>query len=318
MVKIAIAMSIYRPNLIWFKEQLESLNSQTYNNIELFIFNDCPEDGFEYIEFISEYLNRFSFKYIKGKENLGSNKAFEFLTRYIEADYIAYCDQDDIWLPEKLEILVKKLEEENVDLVCSDMYVIDKNSNLIADSIIKVRPHQKFYIGENTFEYLSLHNFVTGCTMLVKSAAAKKAIPFSKIYYHDWWLALTISINGKIEIVNRPLIKYRLHDTNQSEFLKGIYSKKDYYLKWISLFNDRVLELTKLKLNKTQRRYVENLCLYAKYRIKYFNNPNIKNMFNLFKFRNINKKTTYFEILLPFLPESLFNFFITQIRKGKI
>mgnify|MGYP005931971551 CR=1 FL=1 len=318
MIKITIAMAIYHPNLMWFREQLESLNNQTYNNIEIFIYNDCPNDGFEYVKFISKYLNRFPFKYLKGEKNLGSNKAFEFLTNIIESDYIAYCDQDDIWLPEKLEVLVKELEKENADLLCSDMYVIDKNSNVISDSVTKIRPHQKFYMGKNIFEYLSLHNFVTGCTMLVKSSVAKKAIPFSENYYHDWWIALNVAIEGKIKIIDRPLIKYRIHDTNQSEFLKGIYSKNDYYLKWISLFNDRVLELTKLKLNKIQKQYVENLYLYAKCRVKYFNNSDIKNMFNLLKFRNINKKTTYFEIILPFLPEWLFKFIIMQIRKGKI
>ena len=318
MIKITIAMAIYHPNLMWFREQLESLNNQTYNNIEIFIYNDSPNDEFEYIKFISKYLNRFPFKYLKGQKNLGSNKAFEFLTNIIESDYIAYCDQDDIWLPEKLEVLVKELEIENADLLCSDMYVIDKNSNIISNSITKIRPHQKFFYGKNLFEYLALHNFVTGCTMLVKSSAAKKAIPFSELYYHDWWLALNIVIDGKIKIIDKPLIKYRIHNTNQSEFLKGIYSVNDYYLKWISLFNDRVLELTKLNLNKMQKQYVENLYSYAKCRIMYFNNPNINNMFNLLKFRKINKKTTYFEVILPFLPKWLFKFIITQIRRGKI
>ena len=56
---------------------------------------------------------------------LGSNRTFERLTEEAEGEYFAYCDQDDVWLPEKLAVLQEALEREKALLVCSDMYIID-------------------------------------------------------------------------------------------------------------------------------------------------------------------------------------------------
>lgn len=317
-ITVTVAMSIYKPNLKWFKEQLKSINKQTYRNLEVYIYNDYPNDKFNYKLFIEKYLENYSFKYFQGIKNLGSNKAFEFLTSIINSDYIAYCDQDDIWLPDKIYCLVNEAEKNKADLLCSDMYVIDKDDNIIANKISDIRPHQKFYYGKNVFKFLTLHNFVTGCTVLIRTNYAKKAMPFSNIYYHDWWLALNVSLYGKIIIFNEPLIKYRIHDTNQSEFLKGISTKSDYYKLWINLFENRILELYKLPISMEEKQYIDRLHEFALARKQYFKNFSIKNFIKLIKLRKINKKTTYFELTLPFLPECFFKLIIKQIKKGKI
>ena len=143
-------------------------------------------------------------------------------------------------------------------------------------------------------------------------------MPFSNIYYHDWWLALNVSLYGKIIIVNKPLIKYRIHDTNQSEFLKGISTKSDYYKLWINLFKNRILELYKLPISGEEREYVDRLYEFAIVREKYFKDFGVKNFIKLIKLRKINKKTTYFELILPLFPECIFELIIKQIKKGKV
>ena len=130
--KVVIALSIYKPNLKWLEELLISLNNQTYQNIELLVWNDFPEDKYEYNRFFSKYIKNFKF-YIKGGDkNLGVNGAFEELTRWAEGDYIAYCDQDDIWMPEKIEKMVDVIKSTKEYLVFSDVEIIDNNSNIIA------------------------------------------------------------------------------------------------------------------------------------------------------------------------------------------
>lgn len=313
--KIDILMAIYKPNLKWLEEQLISLNNQTYENLNLIVWNDCPDDNFNYDEFFNKYITEFKFEIYKGKINLGSNKAFEKLTKLAKSEYVAYCDQDDIWLPEKLSKLVLKIQETNADLICSDMFVIDKNSNVVADKITQVRPHQILYKGLNLFEYLFSKNFVTGCTTLVKTEFAKSVLPFPDEYVHDWWMAICSAKNNKLEIVKESLIKYRIHDNNQTGILGGINGKRDYYEKKIKLALHRSEILIK-RFGKTDS--IIQLKKYAESRMNYYEKQNLKNFLKLFKLRKFNNSTTYFEIILPFLPEKIFNFIITQIKKGRI
>ena len=313
--KVDILMAIYKPNLKWLEEQLISLNNQTYKELNLIVWNDCPDDNFNYDVFLKKYINKFKFKIYKGKNNFGSNKAFEKLTKLATGQYIAYCDQDDIWLPEKINVLVKYMIKSKADLICSDMYVIDKKGKIVADKITKVRPHQIFYKGTNLFGYLFSKNFVTGCTTLVNAEFAKKTLPFPKEYVHDWWLALNAAANGKLEIVEDSLIKYRIHDTNQTGILSGVNTKKDYYDKRIKLVKNR----SEILLERfADCKNINKFAQFAIYRTLYYQQPNFKNFYNLFKFRYLNKLTTYFELIMPILPEFIFKFIINQIRKGNI
>lgn len=70
---------------------------------------------------------------------------FEKLTLQAHGKYIAYCDQDDIWFPQKLSTLQKEIEKSDVKMVCSDMHIIDGRGNQIADSITNVRKHHVFH-----------------------------------------------------------------------------------------------------------------------------------------------------------------------------
>ena len=88
---VTIAMAMYKPNITWLREQLISLNKLDYPNLNLIVWNDCPTDD-NHEELFAELITKFPFRVIKGKENLGSNGAFEQLTRLITTEYIAYCD----------------------------------------------------------------------------------------------------------------------------------------------------------------------------------------------------------------------------------
>ena len=97
-------MAVYEPRLDWLKEQLDSLNAQTYPNLKLYIRDDCsPTVSFEGIKkLVSESITAFPYIIGRNSENWGSNTTFELLTKEADGKYFAYCDQDDIWLPEKL------------------------------------------------------------------------------------------------------------------------------------------------------------------------------------------------------------------------
>lgn len=312
---MTIAIALYKPNLKWLKEQLISLNNQNYKNIDLLAWDDCSANDVDYKKFFSKYITNFKFKIYYGEVNIGSNKVFEQLTVLSDGEYIAYCDQDDIWLPEKISILVQKIQKTNANLICSDMFVIDKNSNIIANKITQIRPHQKFFWGSNLFEYLFSKNFITGTTMLVRKSFAKNALPFPDEYVHDWWLALCAAAVNKLQICDKSLIKYRIHDFNQTRILQGIYSKEDYYEKRIKLVIKRSWILKK-RFGKLDS--VDKFNIYAESRLSYYNERNLKTFYKLFINRKFNKLTTYFELMLPIIPDFLFKFIIKQIRKGRI
>lgn len=227
---ISILMAVYEPRMDWLKEQLDSLEAQTYPNLRLYIRDDCsPTMPFEAIQaLVKDCIRSFPYYICRNEENLGSNLTFERLTLEAEGEYFAYCDQDDIWLPEKLKVLQKELEGSGALLVCSDMYIIDGEGWQVADSITKVRRRHVFHSGYGLTEDLLISNFVTGCTMLVRSDTAKTAVPFCPYMVHDHYIALYCSKAGEIRSVMHPLIRYRIHWGNQSGVMAGVRDKTSY------------------------------------------------------------------------------------------
>ena len=227
---ISILMAVYEPRLDWLREQLESLEKQSYPNLRLYIRDDCsPTVSFWEIErLVKECICSFPYEIRRNEENLGSNLTFQRLTQEAEGEYFAYCDQDDVWLPEKLEVLQAELEQSGASLACSDMFIIDAEGRRVADSITKVRRRHRFRSGEGLAEELLISNFVTGCTMLVGAETAKAAIPFCPYMVHDHYLALWCAERGAVRSLQKPLLCYRVHNSNQTSLMAGVTDKASY------------------------------------------------------------------------------------------
>lgn len=315
---VTILMAIYKPNIQWLEEQLISLNKQTYSNLKLLVWNDCPDDKTDYNEFFSKCINKYPYALYKGEKNMGSNKAFEKLTELADSDYVAYCDQDDVWLPQKIEVLVDSAVKENAGLICSDMQIIDGNGKLVAHSITTVRPHHVFVNTDKKFESLCSRNFIVGCTTLVKTELAKKAVPFPDEFVHDWWIGLNIAIKDKISIINKPLIQYRIHGNNQTGVMMGVKDHLSYCEKRIKPVVKRSeILLTRLS-NTNKLDYLKRFNDYALCRERYFYKHSFSNFFRLLKYMSINPSTVLFELFMPVIPMSIFSLIINKIRQGKL
>ncbi|WP_352415457.1 glycosyltransferase [Oscillibacter ruminantium] len=227
---ISILMAVYEPRMDWLRIQLQSLNAQTYPRLRLYIRDDgSPTVPFEQIQSCAQdCISSFPYEIFQNEENLGSNGTFERLTQEAEGDLFAYCDQDDEWLPEKLTVLQAEMEKSGALLVCSDMYVMDADGRVTADSITKVRRHHVFHSGTGLAERLLISNFVTGCTMLVSVKEAKAAVPFCPYMVHDHYLALWCAEHGAIYTVLQPLISYRIHGGNQTGLMAGVTNRESY------------------------------------------------------------------------------------------
>lgn len=313
---VSILLAVYKPNENWLIEQLISLNNQNYSNLNLYVYDDCPEEPVDETLF-QKYITNFDYNLIRGKENEGSNKAFEKLTKLGDGEYFAYCDQDDIWEKDKIELMVEKFNHSDVTLVCSDLSIIDKSGNKIADSITQIRKRHVFKSGYNLAKDLLISNFVTGCAMIVRKEVAQKAIPFEEILIHDQWIAIIAALNGKIEFVDKQLIRYRQHSNNQTGILKGIQNKRTYYdIKIVELLK-RYEDLKKRLSNDGEIvDYIDYCIRSLKTRKEYFYNPSIKKLMLMIKYSNYYKLSILLEIFTPIIPEFIFEYIIKLTKKG--
>ncbi len=316
---VSILMAVYEPRLDWLREQLDSLNAQTYPNLRLYIRDDCsPTVPFEQVrKLVDERITTFPYTIVRNEENLGSNKTFERLTAEAEGAYFSYCDQDDVWLPHKTAALVETLEREKAQLVCSDMYVIDGEGRRTAESVLEVRRKQKFLSGEGLKMTFLTTNFVTGTAMLIRADMAKAAIPFSPYTVHDWYLALYAARLGKIVSLPDKLLDYRIHGSNQTLPMKGIHDKNSYYerqihwrkdeLKWL---RDRFAEDAEITAEADRRL----AWLDARDRWRRGERKAAK---EVWKGRAFGPLTTLFELAFSHLPEKGFMFFV-EIRRRRM
>lgn len=319
--QIAILMAVYEPRMDWLREQLLSLNAQTYPNLKLYVRDDCsPSVPYEEIQScLQDCISAFPYTIQRNEKNLGSNGTFEQLTREAEGDYFAYCDQDDIWLPEKLSVLYETACQSRALLVCSDMNIIDGEGTLVADSIRKVRRHHIFKSGNGLSKGLIISNFVTGCTMLVRAEMARAAIPFCPYMVHDHYIALYCSLRGSIESMPEQLINYRIHGENQTQMMAGVKSKATY----LSIRIDTLIE----RLTWLRDRFenlgefgdeVESALIWALNRKENFNRFSFSCKRKLFEYKRFSPLTTLFELVMSDAPEWLFMKFIKMKKKNII
>ena len=290
---ISILLAVYEPRLDWLKELLESLNAQTYPNIMLYVRDDAstnvPHEAIKTL--IEETITAFPYVLEKNEVNLGSNKTFELLTRNATGDYFAYCDQDDIWMPEKLEVLEEGIKAST--MIYSDMSVIDENGSKIAVSLKDIRPRLKYIYGDGLAETYFFRNCTAGCSMIVRSEIAKESIPFPQDTVYDHWIAIISATEGSVSYIDKGLVKYRKHENNQTGILNGIKTKNDYYAKRVAILEER------LTMYQGIISVSPNMVCFIESRIS-------RDIIKIWRYRAFSPMEAKFEILLKFLPNSLF------------
>ncbi len=300
---ISILLAVYNPQMDWLKLLLDSLNSQTYSNLQLNIRDDCSSDVlFEDIQtLVRRCITAFPYTIKRNKKNLGSNLTFEYLTQEATGEYYAYCDQDDIWHPKKLDNLQAVLKQKNATMVYSDMSVIDRNGDPLADSLRVIRPRLQYIYGNSQAERYFFRNCTAGCSMLVREDCAKDAIPFPTKTVWDHWVAIVAAHQGEVVFVDAPLVSYRQHGGNQTGVLNGVFSKEDYYRNRVEPLSER------LALYEQLAEPSPELKQFVAARLK-------KKSADIWKYRYFSPYDARFEIIMRFFPESLFEKFVRRVR----
>lgn len=215
-MKIQILMSTYNGEQ-YIKTQLDSIVAQTVENKTLLIRDDGSTDNT--VNIIREYQAQYPWITLLTEKNVGVQKSFFELIALADedADFISFADQDDQWLPEKLQMATSCLalfpESEPV-LYCSDKIVVGKNLEDIPVTVGRD-------VRETTFGNALVQNICTGCTAVINHSLLlllKQHMPKNQsvIIMHDWWLYLAATCFGHVYYDNRAFIRYRQHGNNAS------------------------------------------------------------------------------------------------------
>lgn len=210
---VDILMTTYNSNTKFLIKQIDSILNQTYKKIKLYISDDFSTN-LDVKEILLNYEKKDNrIKVFMQQSNIGVNKNFEFLLKKSTANYIMFCDHDDIWHKDKVEKLLENITKNNVDLVYSDATQIDENDKCISDSYLKSK-HFPIIEGKNIKKVISRHTII-GCSQMITKDVKEKMLPFNKnVIAHDWLSVFIASTLKGIKYIDNQLLDYRLHSSN--------------------------------------------------------------------------------------------------------
>jgi glycosyltransferase involved in cell wall biosynthesis len=249
----------------YVREQINSLYNQDFLEWKMRVRDDLSSDNT--ITIIREEQDRVGkdkIVILPSLARLGVSQNFDSLLQAATSKYILFCDQDDVWLPDKITISLQKIKEmekkygaDTPILIHTDLTVVDQNLNLLCTSFWKYQN-----LDPDTSSVLSrllVQNVVTGCTMMINQPLKNiiGRIPPEAIM-HDWWIALVASVFGRIDYVPSSTVLYRQHSRNDTGARRwdlrylvqkaiNLDSVKDYYQKtvrqtrkFIEVYEDKI------------------------------------------------------------------------------
>ena len=280
---ISILLSTYNGEK-FLKEQLESLINQTYKDFKIIVRDDGSTDN------TKEILKKFNLEIISSSENLGASGSFSALLEYAvnntDSNYFMFCDQDDVWEKDKIELTMKKMNEiENKDsvLIHSDLRVVNSELEIIEESFMSYQGLDPKYAKLNN---LLMQNNITGCTVMINRGLAEISLPIPKeSIMHDWWIGLVASKFGKIAYIDKSTINYRQHLSNvegakkfdlshilkkalkKNQLTKNINQAKAYLEKYKNQLDNKDIEMLEHLSNIEDKSFFKKVKILRKYKL---------------------------------------------------
>lgn len=220
---VAICMAAYNGEK-YIAEQITSIINQSYQDWVLFIHDDNSSDST--VNIVTEIAEKHVEKIfliddetVSGGSSLKNFAAIlEWVNRRYSFNYYMFSDQDDYWLPQKIEKSIKLVKEkegiykDKPVLVHTDLSVVDLNLKILGTSFFAYRalnPEIK------DLNHLLAQNNITGCTMIWNKALNEIVLLSDhRIVMHDWWIALVACCFGEIYYLKESTVYYRQHGGN--------------------------------------------------------------------------------------------------------
>jgi glycosyltransferase involved in cell wall biosynthesis len=217
MIKIAVVMTTYNGER-YLEQQIESILSQSLLPNTLIVCDDQSTDGT--VGILDKYQQQGKLTYVINTKQLGLIENFKKAVALAPHDaYVALSDQDDQWLPDKLEQSARLLLEiEDPGLPCmvyTDLMLVDQEDKVLNQSFRNELGQDRY---QHNLQTLLFGNFVNGCTVLMNPVLKARfaEIPGDISLNHDGWMSLQAYAFGKAQELKIPLVRYRKHNTNVS------------------------------------------------------------------------------------------------------
>lgn len=233
----------------FLQAQIHSLLQQTWTNIEIIVSDDGSTDATRSILQGYEVDPRFRITY--QPKNIGAIANFEFATKQAQGEWLAFCDQDDIWLPEKIEKLYHAIGDHW--LVYSDSILIDEEGQSLQKNLSQLR---KMGDVTDTRGFI-FSNVVWGHAMLVNRKLLPHVLPIPVGIPHDIWFAAKATSLTGIKYLNEPLTLYRQHAKTVTTTIAKKASTRPHEKRY-SDFAEKLYWIEVLKNNETAFRSFYN------------------------------------------------------------
>lgn len=271
--KVAILLATYN-SANYLSEQLDSLYSQTYKDWHIFIHDDGSTDNT--LDIINDYIAKYGKITVLNddKKKLGATFNFVHILNNVDSRYYMFCDHDDVWLPMKVERAISEIQKqeklfpESPIILHTDLILVDKDLNIISDSLWSYARISPKLLKEKRYGLVS--SLVTGCTLAMNNFAKSQLavnFPPDTDFLHDAWIGLQAiyAKNAIIISLEKSDILYRLHGKNESGVPKvGI----KYYINRLTKSSDLFKDLNK---KRKYLKYFEygSLLKFIVYKISY-------------------------------------------------
>lgn len=225
-------------------DQVESIRRQTHHNWNMLVSDDGSTDGT--VSLVDKEIGKDQRIHWAERQcgHAGSYANFMCLLSQSNADYVMFCDQDDVWLESKIRITLEKMKEmERLHqgkpiMVFTDLEVVDHNLNQLFpsfDSMGNIDPYK------SSLKDLIFNPVAPGCTIMLNKELRDIALKLHNsggVKYHDWWVSLIAAAFGHIGYVPTSTIKYRQHFDNQVGATKQSVLKSLLMATWTSAKGD--------------------------------------------------------------------------------
>ena len=202
----------------FLREQLDSLVHQTRPPDEVIICDDASTDATVHTLHAFAANAPFPTRIFQNSVNLGYVRSFEKAVSYCAGDIIFLCDQDDVWVDKKIEVMLEPFVNPAVEAVFSDALIV--NRKLAGPSYSFWHVHN--FLGERRRRFETGHafvellkgNIVQGASLAFRSCLRRVVLPFSPNFSHDHWIALQIAAVSALVPIDEKLIMHRQHGAN--------------------------------------------------------------------------------------------------------
>ena len=227
---VSVAMAVCN-GAKYLSEQIDSILPQLQDKDELIISYDPSEDMTYDLIKSYEKKDKRVHVFINEDHTRGLVSNFDNALRHCKNEIIFYSDQDDVWMPDKIEKMVSCFKDPKVTVAIHDAKIVDESLNVIIDSTFRIR-------GGSTSSWKNLIRLsYIGCSMAFRSDMLPVVLPLpTKRRSYDWWTGSICSCYGKMAKVDEQLILHRMHQNNATPKKRPPLSYQ-FSVRWIILIN---------------------------------------------------------------------------------